>query len=132
LIAFTWSSVGLLPSIALEIASRQHTTAHRHDDGHAEVHAAHEHRAHGPARDAYDMHGDFSDLPGSPTHPLDHDCDQCQVLTHLARCIFGSPCATTLDVVAGRPVRPNVAVAARAARDVAAIPPARGPPLHHA
>ena len=33
-------------------------------------------------------HGDFSDLPGSPTHPLDHDCDPCQVLTHLSRCIF--------------------------------------------
>jgi len=130
LVALVWSSVGILPSIGLEIASRQHAAAHRHDHGHAEgVIEAHAHHAHGDGHHAHDAQGDFSDIPGSPTHPLDHDCDQCQVLTHLSRCIFDAPCASTLDVVPGLPVRPNIAVVARAARDVADVPPARGPPF---
>jgi hypothetical protein len=130
-IAFGWSSVGILPSIALEVASRQHASAHRHDGGHAEgVVAAHSHHAHDDGHEGDHGHGDFSGVPGSPTHPLEHDCDQCQVLTHLSRCIFDAPCASNLDAVPGPPVRPTVAVAAVAARDVADVPPARGPPFH--
>ena len=65
LIALTWSSVGILPTIALEVASRQHASAHRHDDGHAGG-AAHEHHAHGDGHDAHHAQDDFSDIPGSP------------------------------------------------------------------
>jgi hypothetical protein len=132
LVALTWSSIGILPAVALEIASR-HASAHRHDDGQAEGGvAAHRHHAHDAGIDLRHAQGDFSDIPGSPTHPLDHDCNQCQVLTHLSRCIFDARCASNPDVVPGRPIRPGVEVVSRAARDVANVPPVRGPPLHHA
>jgi hypothetical protein len=131
LLALTWSSVGILPSIALQVASSRIVVPHRHDGGPSGRLATHEHHAHGSGH-VHHAKGDFSDIPGSPTHPLDHECVQCQVLTHLARCVFDAGRASCLEVVRGRPVRPNVAVVARAARDVADIPPARGPPLHSA
>jgi hypothetical protein len=134
LVALTFASLGILPSIAIELAAEHHAArvpADHHGTGN--VAAAHRHSAvPSGIGAAHHAHGDFSDIPGSPTHPIDHDCDHCQVLTHLSRCIFVAQPPPSVDPAQGCPVRPNVAVVARAARDVAALPPVRGPPRHSA
>jgi len=132
LAALAWSSLGILPSIGLTIASSRYAMADRHD-AHAEGGAvSHHHHGAGSGHESHGGHSDFSDIPGSPTHPIDHDCFACQVLTHLARCIVDAPCVSTLEALPGQPIRPGVAAVARAARDVAHVPPARGPPFHNA
>jgi hypothetical protein len=75
---------------------------------------------------------DASDIPGSPTHPADHDCFQCQVLKHLSRCVPAQPVAAEVMLPAGCPVRPEVWVESQHARDVALVPPVRAPPLRAA
>jgi len=134
LVALTFASIGVLPSIAIALAAERHSAtvrAHHHETG--KVAAAH---LHSPdpsgAQVGHHSHSDFSDIPGSPTHPLDHDCEQCQVLTHLSRCIFVALTASSLAPAPGCPVRPNVVSVARAAHDIAALPPVRGPPRHNA
>jgi hypothetical protein len=51
-----------------------------------ESEAAHVH--HGSSADRDDAAGDsregLSDIPGSPTHPVNHDCTPCQVIKYLA------------------------------------------------
>jgi len=132
LAALAWSSLGILPSIGLTIASSRYAMADRHD-AHAEGGAVshHPHGA-GSGHESHGGHSDFSDIPGSPTHPIDHDCFACQVLTHLSRCLVDAPCVSTLEVPPGRHIRPDSAVATRVPREVARVPPARGPPLHNA
>ena len=72
---------------------------------------------------------DGSEIPGSPTHPDDHDCFQCQVIKHLARCV-PSACAPPIVALAagGSPKPPIVAESIYAALAVPR-PPIRGPPL---
>lgn len=98
-------------------AGDTHTVAHHADvDGHV----GHVH-----------LEGhDHSDVPGSPTHPADHDCAACQLLAQLARC-----CATpsqlvtqplsVISIVATRPARAPI----RMRIDVALPPPSRAPPF---
>jgi len=93
------------------------------------------HHHHDVAPDAVDVaieaaghHLDASDIPGSPTHPADHDCFQCQVLKHLSRCVLAQPVAAEVMLPAGCPVRPELRVESQHARDVALVPPVRAPP----
>jgi hypothetical protein len=67
----------ILPSIAvLPVASTgfEDGAAHPHHAGH--LHAEREHTTDGGSR--------LSDIPGSPTHPINHDCAPCQVIKYLA------------------------------------------------
>jgi hypothetical protein len=65
-VALAWPSLGLLPWVESDFAAADHVAA-GHD---ARPETTHDHGA--------------SDIPGSPTHPADHNCFQCQVLKHLA------------------------------------------------
>jgi hypothetical protein len=118
LVALAWPSLGPLPWIAL--AAPPH---HHHDVAHdaANVDGA-------QAGDRLDVSG----VPGSPTHPADHDCFQCQVLKHLARCVLAQPVAPEVVLPAGRPVRPEARSESQRARDLAFLPPVRAPPLRAA
>lgn len=117
LLTLAWPSLGPLPWIGVDFTAPEHGVAEQPAHSHAsESSAAHHH------------HGDASAIPGSPTHPTDHDCFQCQVLKHLSRCV-----PSTLDLLAipgpiGCPVQPPAQTESQLARDVAALPPARGPP----
>ena len=117
LIALVWPSLGPLPWIAVELVP------HHRD-------VAHESAAAGASeRSGVHHHGDASDIPGSPTHPIDHDCLQCQVLTHLARCIVPALDLPTIPAAAGCAVQPHELAPSHRARLVAVLPQARAPPL---
>ena len=93
-----------------------------HQDGDEVRHTAlHSHQA-------THRHHDFSDVPGSPTHPLDHNCFECQVLQHLARCI---PTLAPLAIAPALPaclVVQSVAPTIAPHRFTAPRPPSCGPP----
>ena len=115
LLALTWPSLGPLPWIVALVAP---SDTHEAEDGHerAEPHAHHH-------------HGDASDIPGSPTHPADHDCTPCQMFKHLARCVLPPPVnPPTIALPAACPVLPQVVAQAPATAQVVSLPPARGPP----
>jgi hypothetical protein len=103
-----------LPWIALPASSHHH-----HDVAQGAVDVAIEAASH---------HLDASDIPGSPTHPADHDCFECQVLKHLSRCVLAQPVAAEVTLPAGCPVRPELRVESQHARHVAFLPPVRAPP----
>lgn len=97
-------------------------------DGHpAHRHAGHRHDGDAQAAGAGE---DARSIPGTPAHPADHHCVECDVLQHLARCVpavvpFAAPAAlfvAALAVPAPRAVRVPVRAGARP-------PPARAPPL---
>lgn len=118
LAALAWPSLGPLPWIALESLPHQHEAA----QGTAEF-DAHE------ASPAGHSEHDASSVPGSPTHPIDHDCFQCQVLKHLARCVLAPPVAPEISPPPGCSVPSSSRAEPRYAGYVALLPPARGPPL---
>lgn len=68
-VALVLPSIALLPAASTEF---EDGATHSHHAGH--VHAAHEHTA-GESR--------LLDIPGSPTHPINHDCAPCQVIKYL-------------------------------------------------
>jgi hypothetical protein len=121
LVALAWPSLGLLPWVldlptdpvaahaSTHIALESSSTPHDHD------HA-----------------GDASDIPGSPTHPADHDCFQCQVLKHLARCAVAPLDLPAIGLPSGDAVQPCVVGETQFVGHVAALPPVRAPPLHRA
>ncbi|HSS70159.1 MAG TPA: hypothetical protein VLQ46_05835 [Casimicrobiaceae bacterium] len=115
-LALAWPSLGPLPWIALAASPHHH---HHHDGAHDADDVDLEQAIH---------HFDASDIPGSPTHPSDHDCLQCQVLKHLSRCVLAPPVAAEVMLPAGCPVRPGVRAESQHARDVALLPPVRAPP----
>jgi hypothetical protein len=115
LLALAWPSLGPLPWIALAASPHHHDRDGAHDAGHVDIEQA-SHRL------------DASDIPGSPTHPADHDCFQCQVLKHLSRCVLAQPDAAEVMLPAGCPVRPDARAESQHARDVALVPPVRAPP----
>jgi len=118
LVALAWPSLGLLPWVAIDSMASDHAAEHQTQHSHAMPSpAAHEH-----SRDA-------SDIPGSPSHPTDHDCFQCQVLKHLARCVVPQLDLPTIVSPSGCPVRPQVELESQFAARIAALPPARGPPV---
>jgi hypothetical protein len=115
-VALAWPSLGLLPWVESDFAA-DHLAAP--DDAHLAAGATtHDHRA--------------SDIPGSPTHPADHDCFQCQVLKHLARCVVFPFAPPAVALAPDRVVQPRVAAMPQRADRIVALPPARGPPLPEA
>src|SRR2546423_6656263 len=71
-VAVAWPSTGALPWVLMDHAD------------HVVVDALDREHPMPPAKPTHENAG----LPGSPTHPLDHDCAPCQVLKHLARRIL--------------------------------------------
>jgi len=124
LVALAWPSLGLLPWV-LDLPSDPVAA-------HASLHAAlelpsgaHDHAAHD--------HGDeTSGIPGSPTHPADHDCFQCQVLKHLSRCTVAPLDLPAINLPSGEAVQPRVVCETPFVGHVAILPPVRAPPLHRA
>jgi len=87
------------------------------------VAGGHYHAADQPAH-----HHDASELPGSPTHPDDHNCFECQVLQHLSRCVLPDLGPV---IVPPRPqefTAPDARCDSRIASFIAPRPPIRGPP----
>jgi len=121
LVALAWPSLGLLPWIAMESLPHEHAVAHSGASVDSrEVSSAHHHEE------------DASSVPGSPTHPINHDCFQCQVLKHLSRCVLAEPPAPDVSPPPGCAVRTYARVAPQHAGYTALLPPVRGPPLSHA
>ena len=121
LLAVAWPASGPLPWLALE---------------HGALHAADMHRAqhHAAEQDADDKgfalaEREDGDVPGSPTHPLDHDCAQCQVLKHLARCVLPVVVAVVVPPPAGNPLHAFVAASDAPTGIGVTRPLIRGPPL---
>jgi hypothetical protein len=117
LAALVWPALGPLPWLDLDLALDENAATLQPALSDTS-HAMHEQRT------------DASEIPGSPTHPVDHDCFQCQVLKHLARCVLALPATPALPALAGAPVAPSFRAAAPHAPRLAALPPARGPPFH--
>ena len=114
----TWATVYLLLAVAWPAAGPLPWVA-------CEVYEAGEHVGHasGPASHA------AADIPGSPTHPTDHDCAQCQVLKHLSRCVLPAPCVAIVPPVVGDADEISPQVLPLYASYAVTPPPIRGPPL---
>jgi hypothetical protein len=116
LVALVWPSLGTLPWLAMDFGASVHASAHAATGVAAEAGAAHH------------DHADASEVPGSPTHPPDHDCFQCQVLAHLARCVLLAASPSALPAAPVCPVAPAPVVLPHYARLIVVLPPARAPP----
>jgi len=118
LIALAWPSLGALPWVAVELAPHQHPVAQGEENApNGSLPQGHRHQ-------------DASDIPGSPTHPADHDCAQCQVLKHLSRCALVLPQVPVVALPARGPVRPVARAESQYdLHQIAALPPVRGPPF---
>jgi len=128
LVALAWPSLGPLPYLVHDFGAHHDSVdAHAHADGggaHRSGNLAHS------AGDDDDEHPiDVSAIPGSPTHPADHDCPECLVLKHLARCVLPvlaiTLCAPARVAIGSPPVeigRPRTQASAH-------LPPARAPPV---
>src|SRR5712691_4878286 len=72
-------------------------------------------------------HGkDYSDIPVSPGHPADHNCNPCQVLKYQASYLPQLP--LLLPASAPSVFLPPVRREAQRAGHVASLPPSRAPP----
>jgi len=109
LIALAWPSLGPLPFVVHDL-----------DEHFAEAHHAHAHGAH-PL--------DASSIPGSPTHPEDHHCPECEVLKHLARCVLSLPALAVVSPVVVRFFTHRIADSPTFAANPIHVPPARAPPV---
>jgi len=69
---------------------------------------------------------DYSDIPGSPGHPADHNCNPCQVLKYQASYLPQFP--LLLPERAPSVFPPPVQREAQRAGHVAFLPPSRAPP----
>ena len=110
LVALAWPSLGPLPYVVHDFDAHFHVDAHHH------------------ARDASHSHLDASAIPGSPLHPADHDCPECRVLKHLARCMPAGIAIAVVPPVVIASETPWILVARRDARPPAYLPPVRAPP----
>jgi len=110
--------LGILPWLAADLELSDHLVAFYADHDDEQSVAPHHH--------------DASDVPGSPTHPADHDCFQCQVLKHLSRCIVSDPVTATVPAEFGCSVQPAALADAQQPAFIAPGPPIRGPPLQNA
>jgi hypothetical protein len=118
-LALVWPALGTLPWLAADLESSDHLAASYAD--HDDEHSVTPHH-----------HQNASDVPGSPTHPADHDCFQCQVLKHLSRCIVSDPVTATVPTAFGCTVQPAALAEAQQPSYIAPGPPIRGPPLQNA
>src|SRR5437764_7556480 len=105
LLAFVWPSIGPLPWLIDFAAEEVHAGSHAHHDA--------------------------SEIPGSPTHPDDHDCFQCEVIKHLARCVPSEGSYPTVALVTSRPPQPSIQVRSNYRAFALPRPPIRGPPPLH-
>ena len=111
LLSLVWPAIGPMPWLVdFTPEDRAHT---------ATVADAHENR---PA------HHDASEIPGSPTHPDDHNCFQCEVIKHLARCVPSEGSYPTVALVTSRPPQPSIQVRSNYRAFALPRPPIRGPP----
>jgi len=115
LAALVWPSLGPLPWIA------QSALEHGYEADEAAHHES-------SAVAGWHHHDDGSDIPGSPTHPLDHDCFQCQVLKHLSRCVLAQLDVPQVLLQSGCAVQPLARAESQRSGHLTALPLARGPP----
>jgi hypothetical protein len=113
--ALVWNAATPLPWLLRDIAS-EHEVSSAASEGHA--HGAHQ--------------SDGADIPGSPTHPEDHDCAQCEVLKHLARCVMPDPAVPGVAVLEAASVKPPAFAESRYAFRFVTRPRIRGPPIDNA
>ncbi|HLW13667.1 MAG TPA: hypothetical protein VKU81_13295, partial [Casimicrobiaceae bacterium] len=113
LAALAWPSLGPLPWVIVDFDGHRHAGAGHHHAGEALHH---------------DDHFDGSSIPGSPTHPIDHDCPECQVLKHLSRCVLPVFAVSVIPPPFICDVPPRVSVALPPTRITAHLPPVRAPP----
>jgi hypothetical protein len=116
LLALVWPAIGPLPWL-IDFAPDEHrvdrSISHETPDAHAGSHS----------------HHDASEIPGSPTHPDDHDCFQCQVIKHLARCVPSACVYPIVALAAGSFPKPPIVAESIHAAFAVPRPPIRGPPL---
>jgi hypothetical protein len=110
LIALAWPSLGPLSFVV-----------HDFDDHFAAADHAHVH-----ADVGHDV--DVSSIPGSPSHPDDHHCAECDVLKHLARCVLSLPALAVAPPVVVRLLTQRIADSPAFAANPVHVPPARAPP----
>ena len=108
LVALAWPSLGPLPYVV-------HDSGERVDIADGQAHSGHH-------------HVDASSIPGSPTHPDDHHCPECEVLKHLARCVLALPTLDVLAPVVVGFITRRIVVPAFSAPNPVHVPPARAPP----
>lgn len=112
LLALVWPAIGPMPWLIefasaadraqFAVASDEHDSAHHHHDA--------------------------SDIPGSPTHPDDHNCFQCDLIKHLARCVPADGVYPIVASVASHPPQPAIEIESIHAASDVPRPPIRGPP----
>jgi hypothetical protein len=112
LVALAWPSLGPLPWVVLDFNGHHHVAGHHHA-GEAPNH---------------DDHRDASSIPGSPTHPIDHDCPECLVLQHLSRCVLPAFAVGVIPPPFICDVSPRIPVALPPTHVTAHLPPVRAPP----
>jgi DUF2946 family protein len=108
LVALAWPSLGPLPYVVQDFGE------HFGEAG------DHSHLGH--------HHAESSSIPGSPMHPDDHHCPECEILKHLARCVLPIPAVALAAPVVARVFTRRIAVAQPSAPNPVHVPPARGPP----
>jgi len=113
LVALAWPSLGPLPWLVHDFAD--------HLPG-AYVHS------HAEADHDDDHHAGALSIPGSPTHPADHNCPECEVLKHLSRCVLPILAIAVCAPVVVSFVARDVAFSRPFAPAPAHRPPARAPP----
>jgi hypothetical protein len=114
--AFVWNAATPLPWLLRDIKSDPREPTAAASDGHAHA----EHLVPG------------ADVPGSPTHPEDHDCAQCEVLKHLARCVVPDPVAPGVAALPAASCTPPALAESRYVFRFVARSRIRGPPVDHA
>lgn len=112
LLALAFPSLGPLPWLAVEFEHARIAAHERAADGHSD-------------RPSFDA----SAIPGSPTHPEDHHCAECEVLKHLARCIPAAPAPPVVPSIAACDLVLPAPAALAPQRREAVLPPVRAPPL---
>jgi hypothetical protein len=125
LAALVFPSLGALPWVGVDSVAGD-VVEHRHHGATAGEarEAAHE-------RAGHHDHG-VSDIPGSPLHPVDHDCFPCQVLAALSRCALLPPSIPVVAAVPPQPPRPPPVIAPRVTVLATVLPPVRAPPADNA
>ena len=117
LLGLLWPSLGPWQWIARH-AAPAHSGVRHHADADS-----------GGRGDLHHHHADSSDIPGSPMHPADHNCLECQVLMHLTHSIVPVVGPGIILAVLAQ-LRPETAAApAPCAQRCTALPPIRAPPL---
>ena len=118
LLALVWPAIGPLPWL-IDFAPASHYADDSVSQGASDEHAG------------LHSHHDASEIPGSPTHPDDHNCFQCEVIKHLARCVPSDGAFPTVALFTGHSPQPPLRIETLRAAFVVTRPPIRGPPLLH-